>query len=60
MNRYRYNEILLNIHAKDNTEILINNKYKLYKLRPMIDSLNKTFAVAYDGTHELSVDESMM
>jgi hypothetical protein len=60
MNRDRFSEILSNIHVNDNTAIPVNNKDKLYKLRPMIDSLNKTFSEAYNGTRELSVDESMI
>lgn len=60
MNRDRFSEILSNIHINDNTAIPVNNKDKLYKLRPMIDSLNQTFFDAYHGTHELSVDESMI
>lgn len=60
MNRNRFSEISSNIHVNDNTVIPVNNKDKLYKLCPMIDSLNKTFSEAYYGTRELSVDESMI
>lgn len=60
MSRDRFSEILSNIHVNDNTTIPVNNKDKLYKLRPLIDSLNKTFTEAYHGTRELSVDESMI
>ncbi|KAE9522328.1 hypothetical protein AGLY_017274 [Aphis glycines] len=60
MSRDRFSEILSNIYVNDNTAIPANNKDKLYKLRPMIDSLNKTFSEAYNGTRELSVDESMI
>ena len=35
-------------------------KDKLYKIRFMIDALNKKFQEVYNGTRELSVDESMI
>ncbi|GBP21588.1 PiggyBac transposable element-derived protein 4 [Eumeta japonica] len=35
-------------------------KDKLYKIKPMIDALNKKFEVVYHGTREVSVDESMI
>lgn len=60
MSRDRFSEILSNIHVNDNLAIPVNNKDKLYKLRPMIESLNKRFAEAYHGTRELSVNESMI
>lgn len=60
MSRDRFREILSNIHVNDNTNIPNNNKDKLYKLRPMIDTLNKIFFEAYHGTRQLSVDESMI
>ncbi|CAI6369783.1 unnamed protein product [Macrosiphum euphorbiae] len=60
MSRDRFLEILSNIHVNDNANLPNNNKDKLYKLRPMIDTLNKIFPEAYYGTRELSVDESMI
>ncbi|XP_025196148.1 piggyBac transposable element-derived protein 3-like [Melanaphis sacchari] len=60
MSRDRFREILSNIHVNDNANLPNNNKDKLYKLRPMIDTLNTIFPEAYYGTRELSVDESMI
>lgn len=60
MSRDRFREILSNIHVNNNANLPNNNKDKLYKLRPMIDALNKIFPEAYRGTRELSVDESMI
>lgn len=60
MSRDRFREILSNIHVNNNANLPNNNKDKLYKLRPMIDALNKIFPEAYHGTRELSVDESMI
>lgn len=60
MPRDRFREILSYIHVNDNTNLPNNNKDKLYKLRPMIDTLNKIFFEAYNGTRQLSVDESMI
>jgi len=51
MYRDRFREILSNIYVNDNAN-LPNNKDKLYKLRPMIDTLNKIFPEAYYGTRE--------
>lgn len=35
ISRERFSEILSNIHVNDNTKIPVNNKDKLYKLRPI-------------------------
>ena len=60
MTRDRFVEILSNIHVNNNENIPQNNKDKLFKLRPMIDSLNQIFLESSSGTRELSVDESMI
>lgn len=60
MKRDRFIEILSNIHVNNNDNIPLNNKDKLFKLRPMIDSLNQIFLESSSGTRELSVDESMI
>lgn len=58
MTRYRFVEILSNIHVNNNENIPQNNKDKLFKLRLMINSLNQIFLESSSGTRELSVDES--
>ncbi|KAK9703601.1 Transposase IS4 [Popillia japonica] len=58
MTRNRFQESLSYLHVSDNLQI--PNKDKVYKLRPMIDDLNKQFAQVYHGTRELSVDGSMI
>lgn len=60
MSRNRFDAILSNIHVNDNAQIPVNNTDKLYKIRPMIDTLNETFSRYYHGTREMSVDESMI
>ncbi|XP_025407439.1 piggyBac transposable element-derived protein 1-like [Sipha flava] len=60
MTKDRFVEILSNIHVNNNENIPQNNKDKLFKLRPMIDSLNQIFLKSSSGTRELSVDESMI
>ncbi|XP_016655726.1 piggyBac transposable element-derived protein 3-like [Acyrthosiphon pisum] len=60
MTRDRFVEILSNIHVNNNENISQNKKDKLFKLRPMIDSLNQIFLESSSGTRELSVDESMI
>lgn len=60
MPRQRFAEILSSLHCNDNQTIPPNCADKLYKLRPVIDALNKTFFKAYNGTREISVDESMI
>lgn len=60
MSRLKFDNILSNLHVNDNAQIPTNNKDKLYKLKPMIETLNSTFDAYYKGTRELSVDESMI
>ena len=53
MTRDRFVEILSNIHVNNNENIPQNNKDKLFKLRPMINSLNQIFFEFSPGTHEM-------
>ena len=52
--------ILSNIHVNDNNSMPVDNTDKLYKLRPLIDSLNNNYAKLYNVSHYVSVDESMI
>lgn len=60
MSRDRLDIVMSNIHVNNNHLMPVNNKDKLYKLRPMIDTLNNRFDSVYWGSCELSVDESMI
>jgi hypothetical protein len=60
MSRDRFDAILSNLHVNDNMQMPRDKKDKLYKLRPLINTLNKSFSSLYNGTRELSVDESMI
>lgn len=60
LSRDRFQQILSFIHINDNLAIPNNNTDKLYKLRPFLQELNKQFSQSYNGTRELSVDESMI
>ena len=60
MPRDRFSIILSHLHCNDNSQMPRDCKNKLYKIRFMIDALNKKFQEVYNGTRELSVDESMI
>lgn len=60
MSRDRFDFILSSLHVNDNAQIPHNNTDKLFKLRPLISTLNGTFPEVYSGTREISVDESMI
>ena len=60
MSRNRFGHILWNLHVNDNDKIPRNNTDKLYKLRPLVDSLNGNFLKLYDTSRYLSIDESMI
>ena len=60
MPRDRFAIILSHLHCNDNSQKPRDCKDKLYKIRLMIDALNKKFQEVYNGTRELSVDESMI
>lgn len=54
----RFESILRHLHLNDNNQI--DNENKLYKLQPLIDTLNQNFR-KYGGVDEyLSIDESMI
>ena len=59
MSRLRFGQILLNLHVND-IIIPVENKDKLYKLRPLITSLKENFLKLYDASRYLSVDKSMI
>lgn len=57
---YRFLTILSKVHLNDNSKMDPNQKDKLYKLRPLIESLNVKFQdIKFPGEH-VSVDESMI
>lgn len=60
MNRNRFEEILRYLHCNDNTLIPKDNKDKIYKIRPLSDSLNRQFQKCYETTRRISIDESMI
>jgi Transposase IS4 len=60
MPKNRFYEVLSNIHLNDNSLIPRNNTDKLYKVRPLLEGLNRQFGILYTGTRVLSVDESMI
>lgn len=60
MSRNRFDDILSNIHVNDNSTIPHDNRDKTWKLKPMIEDLNKKFGTVYHGTRALSVDESVI
>lgn len=60
MTRDWFDKILSCLHVNENHNIPANCTDKLYTLQSMIDSLNESFMNCYDGTRELSVDESIV
>lgn len=60
LSRNRFLQILSNIHLNDNNAMPEGNTDKLYKLRPLIDSLNNQYAKLYSVSRYVSVDESMI
>ena len=59
--RNRFLQILSNIRVNDNNAIPDdNNKDKLYKLRPLIDSLNNSYGKLYSVSRQVSIDEGMI
>lgn len=43
MSRNRFGQILWNLHVNDNDQIPKNDTDKLYKLRPLVKTLNESF-----------------
>ena len=60
MPRDRFLQILSNIHINDNNAIPQGNKDKLYKLFPLINSLNDNFIMLHNVSRQVSIDESMI
>ena len=58
MTRRRFQSLLANLHVNDDS--LPAGTDKLWKVRPLIDSLNKNFQKLYDVRRTQSVDESMI
>src|SRR6218665_986120 len=59
MSRDRFKQILRYLHCTDNSTARTTDD-KLYKIRPLIDSLNNSFRKVYVPTQCLSVDELMV
>ena len=53
--RYRFSQILINIHVNDNASIPNNNIDKVHKLRPMMNQLNSNFVKLV--SHHVSIDQ---
>nr|CAI5844958.1 unnamed protein product [Callosobruchus analis] len=60
MSRNRFEQILSNLHCNDNTQLPADNRDNLYKLRPLITELNRSFRMLYIPTRKMRVDESMI
>lgn len=60
MQRDRYFEIRANIHVNDNSAMPEDNSDKLYKIRPLIQDLNRNFQLLRLPNAAQSVDESMV
>lgn len=60
MSRDRFSRILSNLHLNDNSLLSSQCNDKLYKLRPLIDGLNRQFQLAYGLRREACVDESII
>jgi len=60
MSRKRFDDILCFLHINNNNVKTTDNKDKLFKLRPLLDSINIRFVELYKVTREVSVDESMV
>lgn len=60
MTRNRFETILKFLHCNDNNLMPKDNKDKIYKIRPLSDTLNRRFKDCYKTTRRVSVDESMI
>lgn len=60
MPRNRFEEILRYLHCNDNSLLPQDNTDKIYKVRPLSDTLNRRFKECYSTTRRVSVDESMI
>ena len=60
MSRDRFSFILGKLHVNDNNKLDVSNKDKIYKVRPLVDSLNERFSDKRAPSQNLSIDESMI
>nr|XP_027214187.1 piggyBac transposable element-derived protein 4-like [Penaeus vannamei] len=63
MNHDRYTRFLSNIHINDNYNMPNRNNPnydRLYKIRPLIEHLNKQFQTCYNPSQMQAIDESMI
>ncbi|GBM86783.1 PiggyBac transposable element-derived protein 3 [Araneus ventricosus] len=60
LSRNRYFQILGNLHVNDNEVIPKQNTDRLYKIRPLMDKLNKNFQSLRMPHQTQSIDESMI
>ena len=60
MPRNWFAEILLHLHVNDNLLMPRDNTDHLYKLRPLIESLNSRYVRLYNISKQVSIDESMI
>lgn len=63
MSRNRFRDILKNLHLNDNSKMPSSgqpNYDRLYKVRPLLESVRKNNQKAYTPTREVSVDEAMV
>lgn len=58
MRRNRFEQLLRFIHCADNTEV--DEKDKMWKLRPLISKLQKNFLKYFEPTQHLSFDETVV
>ncbi|KAK3791503.1 hypothetical protein RRG08_055526 [Elysia crispata] len=60
MSKTRFEQFLSNLHVNDDADRNRPAHDKLWKLRPLLDSLNNNFIKFYDIKREQSIDESMI
>ncbi|KAF2355341.1 PiggyBac transposable element-derived protein [Trinorchestia longiramus] len=58
MTRDRYQTILSNLHCNDNSKMDTSNRDKLFKVRPLLQHLNKVFNENRSLSEYLCIDES--
>lgn len=58
MARDRFQAILSNLHLNDNTKMNPNQRDKLFKVRPLLEHLNRAFFKNRNESEHLSIDES--
>ena len=58
ISRARFRALLRNLHLVDNTSADLSDR--LYKVRPLIEHLQRAFPACYNPGQELSIDEAMV